>query len=208
MSRSMMAPAVTAARPARPPCAAIPREAPADAADNLGAGIGDVEGVNDGLEAAYYTYRADLFRLICARLGDASEAEDILQDLWLKARDQHAVSNGRAYLYRMAQNLVIDRVRERTRRMYRDYLWVTDYAIAGTQMWERSAEELAHEHDEAERLSRAIEKLPQGARAVFQLHKLEGLSHAEIASRLAITRSGVEKHMAVAMKHLRRALLN
>lgn len=165
-----------------------------------------------GLESIYHLHRAELLRLLCARTGDASEAEDILQDLWLKAHAQQTatLSNSKAYLYRMAQNLVIDRVRERNRRMCRDYQWVTDFTLAhaGTYGWYRSAEDAVQERDDIERLSGAIEMLPEGARAVFRLHKLEGLSHAEVASRLAISRSGVEKHMAVAMKYLRRALLN
>jgi RNA polymerase sigma-70 factor (ECF subfamily) len=153
-----------------------------------------------------------LLRLLCVRTGDASEAEDIMQDLWLKAHAQQVatLSNGKAYLYRMAQNLLIDRLRERHRRMCRDYQWVSDFTLthAGTGGWHRSAEDAAHEQEETQRLMRAIEKLPEGARSVFRLHKLEGLSHAEVASRLAISRSGVEKHIAVAMKCLRRALLN
>ena len=163
-----------------------------------------------GLETVYYAHRAELLRLLCARTGDASEAEDILQDLWLKAHAQQAatLSNGKAYLYRMAQNLLIDRLRERNRRMCRDYQWVTDFTLTHTGGWHRSTEDAAHEQEETQRLMRAIEKLPEGARSVFRLHKLEGLSHAEVASRLAISRSGVEKHIAVAMKYLRRALLN
>lgn len=161
-----------------------------------------------GLEAVYHLHRAELLRLLCARTGDAGEAEDILQDLWLKAHMQPAakVGNGKAYLYRMAQNLMIDRLRERNRRMFRDYQWATDLALTGG--WQRSAEDTAYERDETDRLFRAIEWLPQKARATFRLHKLEGLSHAEIATRLGISRSGVEKHIAVAMKYLRRALLN
>lgn len=165
-----------------------------------------------GLESIYHLHRAELLRLLCARTGDASEAEDILQDLWLKAHAQQTatLSNSKAYLYRMAQNLLIDRVRERNRRMCRDYQWVTNFTMThgGVGGWHRSAEDAAHEQEETERLTRAIEKLPEGARSVFRLHKLEGLSHAEVASRLGISRSGVEKHMAVAMKYLRRALLN
>ena len=45
-----------------------------------------------------------------------------------------------------------------------------------------------------------------GAGRAFRLHKLDGLSHAEVAAQLWISRSGVEKHIAVAMAHLRRAL--
>lgn len=163
-----------------------------------------------GLETVYYAHRAELLRLLCARTGDPSEAEDILQDLWLKAHAQQiaTLSNSKAYLYRMAQNLLIDRMRERNRRMCRDYQWVTDFTMTHAGGWHRAAEDAAHEQEETQRLMRAIEKLPDGARAVFRLHKLDGLSHAEVASRLGISRSGVEKHIAVAMKCLRRTLLN
>ncbi|MCH3756172.1 sigma-70 family RNA polymerase sigma factor, partial [Campylobacter coli] len=62
------------------------------------------------------------------------------------------------------------------------------------------------DREELARLSQAIETVPDGARRVFDLHKLKGLSHAEVAAQLGISHSGVEKHMAVAMKYLRRAL--
>jgi RNA polymerase sigma-70 factor (ECF subfamily) len=60
--------------------------------------------------------------------------------------------------------------------------------------------------EEAARLASAIANLPDGARRAFQLHKIDGLSQGEVAARLGISKSGVEKHMAVAMKYLRRAL--
>jgi DNA-directed RNA polymerase specialized sigma24 family protein len=41
---------------------------------------------------------------------------------------------------------------------------------------------------------------------VLRLHKFDGLSHGEVAARLGISKSAVEKHMAVAMAHLRRLL--
>nr|WP_299597989.1 sigma factor-like helix-turn-helix DNA-binding protein [Sphingomonas bacterium] len=49
--------------------------------------------------------------------------------------------------------------------------------------------------------------MPEGARRVFELHKIQGLSHSDVARQLGISKSGVEKHMAVAMKYLRRAML-
>jgi RNA polymerase sigma-70 factor (ECF subfamily) len=62
------------------------------------------------------------------------------------------------------------------------------------------------EREEAARLASAMTTLPEGARRAFELHKLEGLNHADVAVRLGISKSGVEKHMAVAMKYLRRAM--
>ena len=48
----------------------------------------------------------------------------------------------------------------------------------------------------------ALEDLPPIRRAVFRLHKFEGLSHGEVAAQLGISRSGVEKHVMAALKHL------
>lgn len=168
-----------------------------------------------GLEALYHAYRADLLRFLVARTGDANEADDILQEVWIKVRTPAGkpIANGRAYLYRVAHNLVIDRMRERHRRMRRERLWSdqrTGYAPAGTEPADngRTAEDEILEREETALLASALGTLPDGARRAFELHKLQGLSHAEVAERMGISKSGVEKHMAVAMKYLRRALLD
>lgn len=167
-----------------------------------------------GLEALYRLHRAELLRFLVTRTGDPGEAEDVLQEVWIKL--EHAatapVANGRAYLFRMAQNLVVDRLREKQRRMRRERIWLEDLAGTGTGSdpteTAPNAEQALLDREEAARLQAALETLPDGARRVFDLHKIGGLSHAEVAMRLGISRSGVEKHMAVAMKYLRRALLD
>src|SRR6478752_9289104 len=75
-----------------------------------------------GLQTTYASERAALLRFLAARTGSAAEAEDVVQELWLKLRagSPGPVSNPRAYLYRMAQNLVLDRLREQRRRTVRD----------------------------------------------------------------------------------------
>jgi RNA polymerase sigma-70 factor (ECF subfamily) len=168
-----------------------------------------------GLEALYHAYRADLLRFLAARTGDPGEADDILQEVWIKLRVPagRPIANGRAYLYRIAHNLVIDRLRERHRRMRRERLWAdqrTDYAPPGAEPIDAAgtAEEEMLEREEVALLASALTTLPDGARRVFELHKLEGLSHAEVAQQMGISKSGVEKHMAVAMKYLRRALVD
>jgi len=167
-----------------------------------------------GLEALYHDYRADLLRFLVARTGDASEADDILQDVWIKVRAPagRPIANGRAYLYRIAHNLVIDRLRERQRRERRERRWSderTDHA-AGAEPTDpaNNAEDEMLAREEVALLASALATLPDGARRAFELHKLNGLSHAEVAQQMGISKSGVEKHMAVAMKYLRRALLD
>ncbi|KKW91795.1 MULTISPECIES: RNA polymerase sigma factor [Sphingobium] len=166
-----------------------------------------------GVEALYGLHQAELRRLLLARTGDLGEAEDLLQELWVRVRQRPAgpVANGRAYLFRMAQNMMVDRLRERQRRMARDRRWAdqeTDFAAPGIEPVDGhdNAEQQMIAREEVATLTSAIANLPGGARRAFELHKLEGLSHAEVAARLGISKSGVEKHMAVAMKYLRRAL--
>jgi RNA polymerase sigma-70 factor (ECF subfamily) len=168
---------------------------------------------SDGLSTLYDQHRPDLLRFLIARTGDRAEAEDVVQELWLRAQSAPAgpVGNGRAYLFRMAQNLVLDRLRERQRRAARDRDWSETThggAPAGEEVADArdTAEDALLAREEAERLAAAIQALPDGARRAFRLHKIDGLSHGEVAQRLGISRSGVEKHMALALKHLRAAL--
>jgi RNA polymerase sigma-70 factor (ECF subfamily) len=151
-----------------------------------------------------------LLRFLTARLGDAAAAEDVLQDLWLRlqAVDTGAVANGKAYLYRAAQNLALDAVRARQRSAVRERQWATAHGGSAAEPVDPSpnAEADMLEREEAAALASAIAALPEAAGRAFRLHKLEGLSHAEIAARLGISRSGVEKHIALAMAHLRRAM--
>lgn len=165
------------------------------------------------LAALYRHHHAELLRFVVARTGDAAEAEDVLQEVWIRAGGQPpaSVEHWRAYLFRTAHNLVIDRARARARRAARERRWADEEhgpvspteEVADTRA---TAEEAIEEREEAARLASAIANLPEGARRAFELHKIDGLSHGEVAERLGISKSGVEKHMAVAMKHLRRML--
>lgn len=165
------------------------------------------------LSSLYGHHRAELLRFLAARTGDLAEAEDILQEVWMRAGAQPpaSVEHWRAYLFRTANNLVIDRIRARRRREARERHW-SDHVHGPNSGTEEAidpadtAEMAIEARDEARRLAMAITGLPEGARRAFELHKIDGLSHAEVAARLGISRSGVEKHIAVAMKHLRRAL--
>ena len=171
--------------------------------------------IADELHEIYYEIRHELLRFALARTGDDAEAEDIVQEIWLKieTRQVSRAHNPRSYLFQMANNIIIDQQREFTRRQTRDRLWrnmKTGYAAPGSEVCDTSFDVEASliEGQEARQLHKAIASLPKGAQTVLYLHKIEGLSHTEVASRLNISRSGVEKHMAVAMRHLRKALID
>lgn len=169
---------------------------------------------SDSLHALYRECHGELLRFARARVGDWAEAEDILQDLWLQVetRRPELLTNPRSYLFKMANNIIIDRQREVLRRRYRDRMW-QDWRTNFTPARRDAADPTTNAEDwlilqeEVARLRETVSRLPDGARRVLHLHKIDGLSHSEVANRLGISRSGVEKHMSVAMRHLRRSLV-
>ena len=76
-------------------------------------------GATDWDDGAFEAYRPLLFSIVYRMLGSASEAEDVVQDAWLRARqDERAeVRAPRAYLTTIVTRLCIDHLRsaERTR---------------------------------------------------------------------------------------------
>lgn len=165
-----------------------------------------------GLVALFEQHRGELARFLAARCGDAHQAEDLIQELWIKlaAATPGPVANGRAYLFRIANNLVLDTLRARRRAMARDHRWLRDDA-GGDTSEERpdpapSAIDSIVAGQERAILHRAIANLPPGAARALRLHRFDGLGQAEVARAMGISRSGVEKHLATAMRHLRGAL--
>jgi len=174
---------------------------------------GEEEAERTGLAALLEAHRADLRRFLVARCDNPADADDLLQELWLRTNGNSSgpIANGRAYLFRMANNLVVDRARARQREMRRDRSWLerdgpSDGARSEPQDLSADIEGSLIEADEADSVRRAIAALPDGARRALLLYRFEGRKQAEIARIMGISRSGVEKHLALAMKRLRRSL--
>lgn len=169
----------------------------------------------DGLCAVLFAHRGEVIRFLCARTGDPGEAEDVYQDLWIRLLHVRPgpIGNPRAYVFRAANNLVLDRRRAALRNRLRDGHWLAEEAPGDRHPEERADPAIAPDdalalQQELTLLRIAMAALPAGALRALRLHRIDGLSHAEVAATMQISRSGVEKHMAVAMKHLRRALAN
>lgn len=176
--------------------------------------VAEASGVSAGLTAALTEHRPQLVRFFTARTGNPAEAEDVVQDIWLHVTrfDSGPVSNPLAYLHRVGMNIVLDRVRERRRRERREQDWVaSEVDLSGPNGGEVADDRpsplaIVEGRERVRQLADAIGRLPPGARRVFQRHKLDGLSHGEVAAELGISRSAVEKHIAVALRHLRELL--
>lgn len=155
-------------------------------------------GPPDGLLAVFLSLRPELARFLRARGAQGTESDDLLQDLYLKLREGSVgpVAEPRAYLYRMANNLMIDMRRSAVRRMQREEAW-TD-AASGTEREvdpQPSAERSLLARERLDAMGAAFAQLPDRTRDVFQRYRLRGEPQRAIAADLAISVSAVEKHL-------------
>jgi RNA polymerase sigma factor (sigma-70 family) len=164
--------------------------------------------VGGPLLAAYLARRADLVRFFTARMNSAAAAEDLIQDLYVRltSLDPAAeVVDPSALLYRIAVNLMLDRLRGDRRTGARDQAWqdVRGTTIAGAAAAdEPSPEDAASSRQRLSLLVEAVADLPPRTRRAFQLHKLEGHSHAETARLLGVSKKTVEKQISAALRAL------
>ena len=144
------------------------------------------EGDAGAFEELYRQHAGRLYNLAFRMAGSAQEAEDLLQDVFLQAHRKLGSFRGESslgtWLYRLAMNQCLDHLRTRQVRMGR----VTE-SLDG----EQAAEPVAHTPAVPEAISRmdlerAIARLPEGCRATFLLHDVEGFEHREIAQILDI----------------------
>jgi len=166
----------------------------------------------EGLMRVFDLHRVELLRFLAARCGEIGEAEDCLHDVWLRiaAMRGGVIAQPRAYLFRMANNIVLDRRRGQTRAMARDRGWIeADGSLLADAAPDPAprADEALIETQETARLLGAMAQLPAGARRALHLHRIEEHPQADVARIMGISRSGVEKHIATALRHLRRILI-
>ena len=166
-----------------------------------------IKNQNDGLEAVFEQNRPRLLRLATARLGNAADAEDLMQDVWLRLvrLDSGPIANPVAYLHRMILNQANDFNRHKKRSVARDSEWVK---LSGREAGEQcpdpaaSPERQTIDREQLRLLVADIAALPPRAQEVFKMNRIDGHSQADIAKMLNISVSAVEKHVANAMAHL------
>lgn len=147
--------------------------------------------MSGGLRAIFLKDRPMLLRLLVARLG-ADEAEDALQDLWLKLEGGASgpVAEPSAYIYRMANNLALDRRRAAQRRVARDSGWADMQPAAAEQP---DAERNLLSRERLIAVEAALAALPERVALAFRLYRFEELPQRRVAEQMGISVSAVEK---------------
>ena len=133
---------------------------------------------------------------------DREDAEQEATLRLIQASTRETVAKPVHLLRRIARNLVIDRQRHQQKMVGLD-----DAPSAAIQICTAPDPELALIN--SERLNRAlvvIQAMPTRRREAFLLHRIDGLSYAQIARRMGVTPKAVEKHMTLAMIDLARGM--
>lgn len=146
----------------------------------------------DDLTAAFEQHRDLMFAVAYRMLGSAADADDVVQDAWLRwaATDRSDVAEPRAYLVRIATNLAINRLTSaRAKRETYVGPWLPEPVLTSPDVAETA--ELADSVSFAMLL--VLEKLNPLERAVFVLREVFGFGHAEIADATGRTEAGVRQ---------------
>lgn len=124
------------------------------------------------------------------------DPEDVIQETYtrLVAADSVAhIREPRSYLFQIAGSVVIEAIR---RRKVISLSSVPDLDYLGIASEAPSPEQQVIARDELQRLAAMIARLPGKVRDVFTLRRVQGLSQREVAERLGLAESTVEKHMS------------
>jgi RNA polymerase sigma-70 factor, ECF subfamily len=149
-------------------------------------------------------YSALLFRVVHSVLRNTTEAEDVVQDVFVRVLEHRNalpdVRHMRTWLVRIAWNLALDR-RRRIRPDQMDDLFA--HSLAGSNV---PADKALHEAQRMNAVLREIEKLPKSERNVLLLSAIEELGTTEIAAILGKTESGTRALLSRARTRLRQRL--
>jgi RNA polymerase sigma factor (sigma-70 family) len=153
-----------------------------------------------GLATVFMANRDALHRFLRARLRGSGDPEDVLQDIWVKLESLESgpVAEPLAYIYRMAENLVLDRRRSAIRRTNRETEW-TKGQIDGSLGMAVDSQPDAERHllarDHLRRVDGVLDSLPERTAFAFRSVRIEGVPQREIAASMGISLSAVEKHL-------------
>jgi RNA polymerase sigma-70 factor (ECF subfamily) len=168
-------------------------------------------GSRDAFDELVMRHSRALFSYIRGMVGQQEEAEDLFQDTWARViRHEVSFRGGtvRGWIWRIAKNAVIDRLRRRKpddsldRPVGEDGLLLADQVAAGGL----SVPDQVDGADLGARIARCVAGLPPAQREVFLMRTTSGLSFDEIAEILKVPLNTALGRMHYAVTRLRDAL--
>jgi RNA polymerase sigma-70 factor (ECF subfamily) len=153
------------------------------------------------IERLFREHNAALLRFVAAKLGSEHEAKEVAQEAYvrlLRLNHPEAISYLRAFLYKTAANLALDRLRARSRTP--PICSIADMDLA---VFHLSPDRQIEGEQSVAILRNALAELPAKSHEAFVLHKVHGWNQSEIAARMNLTERMVRRHLARALEYLR-----
>lgn len=144
---------------------------------------------------AFVTHQGILKRFISRYLHNVQDVEDVAQEAFLRAYRaslSEEIRQPKSLLFRIAKNVAISELRLKSRQIT-DY--IEDQASSDVILGGDTLEDEALAREKLGIHCEAIVSLPAQCRRVYIMRKVYGMSHGEIAERLGIAVSTVEKHL-------------
>lgn len=159
-------------------------------------------GDDRAFEQIYEEYFDKIYRYIVVRVGNQADAEDLTEEVFLKALESIGSFEWRgisiaAWLFRIAHNVVVDHLRRMSKRQ-------TTPIEEGVPSRGPSPHEKAAINLTMEKLKTALTRLTQAQQQVLSLRLAGGLSIAETARVMGKTEGAVKASQHSALKALRR----
>jgi RNA polymerase sigma-70 factor (family 1) len=156
-------------------------------------------------EDVFRSFYPALCRYAESIVKDDAQAEDIVQQvfvtIWEKRMSISFQLSAKAYLYRAVHNRCLNYLEQgKVRQLYRNE------SVGKEEPLSAAADAGGERRELQERISRAIEKLPEQCRLIFRLSRFDEMKYAEIAAHLNISVKTVENQMGKALRILREEL--
>ncbi|MDO3380702.1 RNA polymerase sigma factor [Gilvimarinus algae] len=158
-----------------------------------------------GIEQFYFKALGLITRTV-GKVVPPDDVEDIVQETYVKAcqiRGDHSIQNPQAFLVRMARNLALDHVKRAEFRLASSLTGCAVEVEAQLTTPEDATVQVVASDEEFANFCEAVRQLPLQSRRAFVLKKVYGYSQKEIAKKLGISESTVEKHIATGLQRSR-----
>lgn len=177
---------------------AIESPGPADPAKSAGESHAEL------VARLFREHNQSLLRFLCLRLHSHQEAKEVAQEAYVKLLnlDQpHAIGFQRAFLFKTAANLAIDRLRSRNRHHR-----ATQYGLFDELRETPTPERVAAAAQQVEIVCKLVAELPPKCRQAFILYKIDGLEFPEVATRMGLSERMVREYVVRAILYCRAGL--